>query len=86
MQGVMLKCTRHECSVFVNLRPHLLRTCMLYVCTYMRINSKAMELCKFTSSFSLATTVAHPYLTDRYYIRTCMYECTVYMCACTYEK
>ena len=25
MQGVILKCTRHECSVFVNLRPHLLR-------------------------------------------------------------
>ena len=24
MQGAMLKCTRHECSVFVNLRPHLL--------------------------------------------------------------
>ena len=24
MQGVILKCTRHECSVFVNLRPHLL--------------------------------------------------------------
>ena len=22
MQGVILKCTRHECSVFVNLRPH----------------------------------------------------------------
>ena len=25
MQGVIIKCTRHECSVFVNLRPHLLR-------------------------------------------------------------
>ena len=25
MQGVILKCTRHECSVFVNLKPHLLR-------------------------------------------------------------
>ena len=25
MQGVILKCTRHEFSVFVNLRPHLLR-------------------------------------------------------------
>ena len=24
MQGVMFKCTRHECSVFVNLRPLLL--------------------------------------------------------------
>ena len=24
MQGVILKCTRHECFVFVNLRPHLL--------------------------------------------------------------
>ena len=27
MQGVIFKCTRHECSVFVNLRPHLLRIC-----------------------------------------------------------
>ena len=27
MQGVILKCTRHECSVFVNLSPHLLRIC-----------------------------------------------------------
>ena len=25
MQGVILKSTRHECSVFVNLRPYLLR-------------------------------------------------------------
>ena len=25
MQGVIFKCTRHECSVFVNLRPLLLR-------------------------------------------------------------
>ena len=25
MQGVIFKCTRHECSVFVNLWPHLLR-------------------------------------------------------------
>ena len=25
MQGVIIKCTRDECSVFVNLRPHLLR-------------------------------------------------------------
>ena len=25
MQGVMPKCTRYECSVFVNLKPHLLR-------------------------------------------------------------
>ena len=25
IQGVILKCTRQECSVFVNLRPHLLR-------------------------------------------------------------
>ena len=24
MQGVIFKCTRHECSVFVNLRPFLL--------------------------------------------------------------
>ena len=25
IQGVIFKSTRHECSVFVNLRPHLLR-------------------------------------------------------------
>ena len=30
MQGVILKCTRHECSVFVNLRPLLLRNNYVY--------------------------------------------------------
>ena len=91
MQGVIIKCTRDECSVFVNLRPHLLRIRSRHQFSLPEKNRLPHTLLKFivrettgrnegltrqcTDNHSLVSLLPYAYMYIRTYVCTFVGSC-----------